>query len=181
MSASEQELRVLLDKQEIYEVLVTYCRGVDRCDAETVASVYHEDSVDDHGYWKGAGRDFAPFVVNRLAEANSATTHSVTNVLIEVDGDEAFSESQVMVHLLRRDTDPVETDVMGGRYLDRLSRRDGAWRIDERTVVLDWTTTYLWDGAPPPVPLGGFAWGRREGRRDPVFELMPSLRDRVGS
>lgn len=180
MSPSEQELQILLDKQAIHEVLIRYCRGVDRCDVETVDSVYHEDSVDDHGYWKGAGKEFAPFVVNRLAEANSATTHSVTNVLIEVEGEKAWSESQVMVHLLRRGTDPVETDVMGARYLDRLSRRDGEWRIDDRTVVLDWNTTYVWDGAPPPIPLDDFAKGARRGRRDPVFAFMPALRERVG-
>jgi hypothetical protein len=180
VSPSEPELRILLDKQAIQEVLHRYCRGVDRCDVETVRSVYHDDSVDDHGYWKGAGQDFAPFVVNRLMEANSATTHSVTNALIEVQGDEAWSESQVMVHLIRRDTDPVETDVMGARYIDKLLRRDGEWKIDERTVVLDWSTTYVWDAAPPPMPLDDFAKGARGNREDRVFDFMPSLRERVG-
>ena len=46
----ETKLRQLIDKQEIYEVLCTYCRGVDRCDADLVRSAYHEDSYDDHGY-----------------------------------------------------------------------------------------------------------------------------------
>jgi hypothetical protein len=179
LSPTESELRVLLDKQAIYEVLITYCRGVDRCDIATVDSVYHQDSVDDHGYWKGAGKDFAPFVVNRLREANIATTHSVTNVLIEVDGAAAWSESQVMVHLLRRDTDPVETDVMGARYLDRLERRDGAWRISDRTVVLDWNTKYVWKAEAPAMPLDDFAKGSRGERGDPVFGFMPSLRDRA--
>jgi hypothetical protein len=27
-------LQQLLDKQEIHEVLMRYCRGIDRCDAE---------------------------------------------------------------------------------------------------------------------------------------------------
>jgi hypothetical protein len=158
----------LLDKQSIYEVLITYCRGVDRCDEELVRSVYHEDSFDDHGYWRGRGADFAPFVTDRLAAANSATTHSITNVMIELDGNSARSEAQVLATLVRKDSDPPRTDVMGARYLDRLSRRDGVWRIDERTVVLDWHKTEVWGGEAPPVPTDGFVRGGRF-PEDPVY------------
>jgi hypothetical protein len=44
-------VQALLDKQSIYEVLVTYCRGVDRCDEDLIRSAFHDDSYDDHGYW----------------------------------------------------------------------------------------------------------------------------------
>jgi hypothetical protein len=57
---------------------------------------------------------------------------------------------------------------MGARYLDRLSRRDGAWRIDERTVVLDWHKTEVWASEAPPVPTEGFARGGRH-PEDPVY------------
>lgn len=61
-----EEVQTLLDQQAVYEVLVRYCRGVDRCDEELLRSVYHADAYDDHGYWKGNGQDFAAFVVARL-------------------------------------------------------------------------------------------------------------------
>lgn len=131
-------IEVLLDKQSIYEVLSRYCRGADRCDESIISSAYHPDSYDNHGYWRGNGHDFAAFLPKRLMKANSATTHSVNNVLIEADGDLARSESQVIATLVRRDTHPVLADVMGAPHLDKLSRRDGEWRLDERTVVLDW-------------------------------------------
>ena len=51
---TERALRVLLDKQEIHEVLMRYCRGIDRCDAELLHSVYHPDATDDHGLFKAA-------------------------------------------------------------------------------------------------------------------------------
>ncbi|MDX5985105.1 nuclear transport factor 2 family protein [Sphingomonas echinoides] len=169
----DAEIERLLDKQAIYEVLCAYCRGVDRCDVELVRSVYHEDSYDDHGYWKGRGVDFAAFVVNRLSLANSATTHSITNILIDIDDRGiARSEAQVMATLVRRDTDPVIADVMGGRYIDRLSKRDGVWGIDERTVVLDWTKVETWPSSEAPVPLKGFTWGKREDRRDPIYWML---------
>jgi hypothetical protein len=28
--------------------------------------------------------------------------------------------------------------VVGGRYLDKYEKRDGAWKIIERTIVTDW-------------------------------------------
>src|SRR6516165_3676014 len=154
-------VQALLDKQSIYEVLVRYCRGVDRCDEDLIRSAFHDDAYDDHGYWKGPGHELAPFLADRLRKANSATTHSLTNVLIEVDGDLARSEAQVHATLIRAGSDPAEVDVVGARYLDRFSRRAGRWRIDHRTVVLDWHTTEVWPASAPAVPTDGFVRGAR--------------------
>ena len=155
------ELQALLDKQSIYEVLVRYCRGVDRCDEELISSAFHTDSYDDHGYWKGPGRELAPFLADRLRKADSATTHSITNVLIELDGDLARSEAQVHATLIRRGSNPVEVDVVGARYVDRFSRRANIWRIERRTVVLDWHKTEVWPDSAAQVPTEGFVRGAR--------------------
>lgn len=162
-------INAMLDKQAIYEVLVRYCRGADRCDADLIGSVYHEDAYDDHGYWKGYGREFASFVSARLDAANVATTHSISNALIEVDGDFAYSESQVVATLVRKGS-PRLADVMGARYLDRLSKRNGEWKIDHRTVVLDWHKVEVWTEAEAPIPLTGFTRGSRF-PDDPVYRL----------
>lgn len=156
-----ERAQALLDKQSIYEVLVMYCRGVDRCDEDLIRCAFHPDAYDDHGYWKGSGHELAPFLADRLRKANSATTHSITNVLIELDGDLARSEAQVHATLIRKGSDPVEVDVVGARYLDRFSRRAGTWRIEHRTVVLDWQKTELWPKSAPPVPTEDFARGAR--------------------
>ncbi|WP_193073761.1 nuclear transport factor 2 family protein [Pseudomonas sp. FME51] len=166
----DKAMHVLLDKQAIYEVLVRYCRGADRCDETLIRSVYHDDAYDDHGYWRGSGSDFARFVSARLAAANVATTHSISNVLIEVDGDSARSESQVVATLIRKDR-PRLADVMGARYLDRLSRRNDEWKIDQRTVVLDWHKVDAWAETEAPIPLDGFTRGARF-PTDPVYQLM---------
>ena len=169
------EIQALLDKQSIYEVLVRYCRGVDRCDAGLISSAFHDDSYDDHGYWKGPGQELGPFLADRLRKANSATTHSITNVLIELDGDVARSEAQVYATLIRRGSDPVETDVVGARYLDRLSRRAGTWRIEHRTVVLDWRRTEVWPASAPPVPTDDFARGARSPDDPSYAEALPAF------
>jgi hypothetical protein len=164
-----EQIQALLEKQSIYEVLITYCRGVDRCDEALIRSAFHDDSYDDHGYWKGPGHELAPFLADRLRNANSATTHSITNVLIELDGDLARSESHVHATLIRKGSDPIEVDVVGARYLDRFSRRGGAWRIEHRTVVLDWQKTEVWADIAPPVPTDGFMRGARA-PEDPGYE-----------
>jgi hypothetical protein len=77
-------------------------------------------------------------------------------VLIELDGDTARSEAQVVATLVRRETDPLLADVVGARCLDRLSCRDGEWRIDERPVVLDWHHVQPGQRAIPRSRPAGF-------------------------
>tara|TARA_R110000796_G_scaffold252001_1_gene384769 strand:+ start:12489 stop:13010 length:522 start_codon:yes stop_codon:yes gene_type:complete len=166
----DKALKLLVDKQAIYEILVRYCRGADRCDEALIRSIYHEDAYDDHGYWKGTGYDFAKFLPVRLMAANLATTHSITNVLIDIEGDSAVSESQVMATLVRHGR-PLMADVMGARYLDRLSCRNGRWGIDERTVVLDWHKVETWESGDAPVPLDEFVRGGR-GATDPIYRMI---------
>jgi len=38
-------VQTLLDKQEVYELLMRYCRAIDRCDEPLLRSVYHPDVV----------------------------------------------------------------------------------------------------------------------------------------
>jgi hypothetical protein len=165
----DPSLRALLDKQEIMELLARYCRGLDRCDADLVRSVYHEDAFDDHGYWKGSGWEFAAFITERLAEANSSTLHSLTNVLIELDGDQASCESHVYASLVRRDADPQMIDFFAGRYLDRLERRQRRWGISHRLVVMDWVRSDTGGPTPGwPISLDSFAQGSRR-PNDPLY------------
>ena len=42
-----EKVQILLDERDIREVLLRYCRGVDRCDAELISSCYHADAVDE--------------------------------------------------------------------------------------------------------------------------------------
>lgn len=155
-------LRELLDKQEIIELLHRYSRGVDRCNVALVRSVYHEDSYDDHGYWKGPGRAFADFICERLRAANSSTLHSVTNVIVELDEGEARCESHVHASLVRREGVPPTVDFFAGRYLDQFTKRDGHWGISHRTVVMDWVRSdTVGAGAGWPYDTAPFVKGDR--------------------
>ena len=172
--SSDDAVRRLADKDEIRDVLMRYSRGVDRLDVALLTSCYHADSWDDHGHFKGTGHEFASFIVESLRGRTHHTTHSVANVLIEldpIDRDTARGESYAIAYLRRRDDAGDEwLDLFAGRYVDRFARRDGVWRIASRVVVHDWSTSTRLDEASSfPLPMEGFTQGARD-RSDLVYQ-----------
>ena len=109
-------VQTLFDKQEVYELLMRYCRAIDRCDKPLLRSVYHADATDDHGVFKGKALDFCEWVMATL-RTMKLTTHSISNVLIEVDGDVAYGEAYfVAYHRIEREGKDYD-HVVGGRYI----------------------------------------------------------------
>lgn len=160
-------IQELADKQEIRDLFARYCRGIDRLDAEIIRSVYHEDSFDDHGTYKGPGIAFADHVIPGLSRFER-TMHFLGNCLIEITGDSAECETYCVAYHRRKDADGSETDFIAGvRYIDRVESRDGGpWLIANRVVVMEWTrfdpVGEQWDAAPH------FTMGRRD-RTDLVY------------
>ncbi len=134
---TQDSLRMLLDKQEIHEVLMRYCRGIDRCDEELLRGVYHSDATDDHGMFTGKAADFIPWAIEALKKDES-TNHYIANELIEVEGDVAHCESYFLAVHRRQQKDGAKSDLQfSGRYVDRFERRQGVWKIAHRQVVFD--------------------------------------------
>lgn len=48
-SALHGVVQLLADKQAIHDVVMRYCRGIDRFDLGAVLACYHHDAEDDHG------------------------------------------------------------------------------------------------------------------------------------
>lgn len=144
---------------EIREVIYTYCRSVDRGDAALIASAYHEDAEDDHGTFKGLGRDFAPHIVAQMDRAGAIGQHHVTNVLITfLDADTAESESYVIA----LNPEPGgRVALVYNRYFDRFERRAGAWKIARRMVIIDWA-----EPEPDGTPWRRLPHFARGGRRE---------------
>ncbi len=134
----EAAVQELLDKQAITEVIYRYCRAMDRLDLELFLSVYHPEARDDHGARKGTGHEFAAGAVVGLGLIDQRTQHHITNILIEIDGDIAWAESYLIAYH-RFLEDPQSLLEFGARYVDRMERRSGEWRIAHRTIVYDWS------------------------------------------
>jgi SnoaL-like domain len=165
----EDRLHLLSAKLEIQDALMLYARGLDRLDAETAASAYHEDGMDHNGGSPITGRQFVTETVIMLRETYRATRHLLTNTLTEVHGDEARSETYYSAwHRFERDGRLLDL-LIAGRYLDRMTHRDNVWRIQWRWRVRDWSridsVLETWEPAP------GWPLAERS-REDPLYRLL---------
>jgi hypothetical protein len=137
----DADIQKVIDDYKIRQLLARYTRGVDRCDAELVSSVYHEESTDDHGAYKGPGKAFGPYVAKALAEHTESTSHTLNQSIIDIHHETARAETWFVAYHVRKDGGDTYLDRFGGRYLDKLKKRDGEWLIVKRVVVRDWSVT----------------------------------------
>lgn len=142
------DLASLADRLAITDVLTLYARGIDRCDLEALHSVFWPDATAQYGDAVQNAHTWAAATVQAL-RCMLRTQHALSNMLIALDGDRAQAETYCTAyHELPSPEGPREM-VVGGRYLDALERRAGAWRITERTYVMDWNrngpSTAIWD------------------------------------
>lgn len=168
--AHDPEIQDLLDKDQIHDLAMRYCRGIDRTDAEILASVFHGDATINYGMFVGTATDFVPFVIenNKTFERFS---HNVSNELVLVDGDKAWAEYYVVVYACAETDGQLMDAMIGGRYLDRLEKRGGVWKIAHRQFVMDWNqnapSTAEWDEGM----YGELKTRGTQGKDDPIYSL----------
>jgi hypothetical protein len=127
------------DREQIRDVVLRYCRGVDRLDFDLVRSAYHPDGIDHHTGFSGVIDEYIEWVSWALGRF-TGTMHIVGNQLIEINGDVAVCESYgTAVHWGDPSDDPRHNFTSGFRYVDHMQRRDGRWAIAERWAVREWT------------------------------------------
>ena len=164
----EREVCVLRDKQEIHDLLMKYCRGVDRGDRNLIAEVFHPDGVDDHGDFVVNASDVPDLFVAMVKRSPKGGMHFIGNILIELDGDTAYAESYFWAV---KDVDRGDGSVIrirAGRYVDRLERRGGKWQVHERVLVDEFNRI---DSVSESIgPRERYQWGRRD-RDDPVYAI----------
>ena len=166
---SEPDLQTLLAKQAIRDQLARYCRGLDRMDKEMAYQVWHPDGTAHYfDMYEGTGRGFVDWVWEAHVPMERHS-HQITNVLTEVDGNRATSEAYVIVALWSNPADDgSQTQVESrGRYLDRWSKREGRWAIDERLHVVDLQTA-------TPIHRANVNKESQRGPGDPSFSFIPA-------
>jgi hypothetical protein len=137
MDASIEELKAFLHREKIRDCLVRLARGEDRRDAALIRASYWPDSTSDYGVFSGNFDAYLAWVVPG-SPAIPVTQHVLGQSVIALDGDVARVETQVIAYH-RIDVGEEERDtVIGGRYLDRMDKRAGEWRIAQRTMLYDW-------------------------------------------
>ena len=122
------------DRLAIIEVIHAYARGIDRADEHLLKSACWEDAELDYGGYKGLAYPFCESLPNALRNYSN-TQHQISNTLIFLDGSRASSESYLTAHHLR--PDGTEMTYIG-RYLDKMEKREGVWKIKYRKIIMTW-------------------------------------------
>jgi hypothetical protein len=131
----QRDVRYLMDRQEILDCVARHARGHDRHDVDLLTAAYHEDGVDEHGHAINRGPEYARWANAVHAAGARLHTHNITTHLCEIDGDVAHCESYVLVALLNNDEKSAR--LISGRYIDRIERRNGLWKIALRRTTVD--------------------------------------------
>ena len=131
---------------------------MDRFDRELFLSAFHPDAMIAVGEFVGGPKALYDWASVMHAQGQSATHHNLLNHSVEIDGDLAHCETYYLFVGRNRD----ETNwVAGGRYLDRLERRNENWKIAFRTNAIEWsglvTTINLPFAEVPDLHLNGLA------------------------
>ncbi len=160
----------LVADRAIRDLVLRYCRGIDRMDRELVRSCYHPDARDSHGTFEGGREEFLDWVWRVLARY-TMTMHYVANQLVEVDpGDPVRARSEAYGMAIHRTEggEPRGNLTTGFRYVDEVTwRPEGGWRILRRRAVTEWVRVDRPDDWWP-IPPGSLV-GRRD-RTDPLYD-----------
>ena len=126
-------------QRAIRRCLLDYCRGIDRCDAALVASVFHVDGTSDYGSFVGLGSDFARNATAKMRDYAISTSHFIGDSIFDFNSaTTADVETPIMALHRCRDDDGEFFERFGGRYFDYFEDRDGDWRIAHRKLTHDW-------------------------------------------
>jgi hypothetical protein len=156
----------LADRQAITDLIYRYCRSVDRLDVPLGHSVWHDDGVADYGasVYRGDGRGVIDFICAQHGKTLHHS-HQVSNILIDVDGDRAGSESYAIATLRIRRGEKLRQIMVWSRYIDSWSRREGRWGLDRRLAIRDF------DEIRDVEAMGDYHVGSRD-REDPSYTVL---------
>jgi uncharacterized protein (TIGR02246 family) len=140
MTALEDRLRALEDREEIHRLFLAYAAALDARDMRAYAALFARD-----GEWMGGtGYGRTPDGIREMLEGRLAPNppapgpthrHMVSNEVIELDGDRATAVSQWT--LVTRAEGDVPAFTLQGTYRDTLVREDGRWRFASREAHTD--------------------------------------------
>ncbi|MGW7535382.1 nuclear transport factor 2 family protein [Amycolatopsis sp. NPDC054798] len=127
-----EELRTA-DRQAITDLMTGWIHR-DRQDWDALASLFHEDATLTILWFSGPAKEFVDGS-RQMSEGPLRSKHFIGTPVIEAVGDRAFVETNAMLVADHRELGIGVT--VHNRFLDRVDRRDGVWRIARRDSVYD--------------------------------------------
>jgi ketosteroid isomerase-like protein len=164
MAIDEKALRELMDREAIRSVYMRYARGLDRGDAELIASAYHPDATEDHHGEVYKGETIGQILADHVLTGMSRTHTNMTNLSITLNGDKAGCEAYYLgLHVMKNGGKRL---MSAGRSLDKLEKRNGEWRFVYRNILPDMVRILQGD----EIAIAGVVYDRS--RADQSYEIL---------
>lgn len=168
LAALEAKMQDMIDRQAIFDCIKRTSRGNDRFDIELITGSYHDDGIHELGQRVISGQAYGDHANQSHAAISETCLHNVTMHACEIEGDIAHCESYVIG--LFADKGGESSRILAGRYIDRLEKRQGEWRIAVRRATVEVAMegrAILPNGQTPPG--SGYLRGDRD-RSDPSYQ-----------
>ena len=144
---TSEAVKTLCDRRELYDLALKYARAADRRDYKLFESIFTPDIR--IARYSGPDADSGELVFEMKGlettlkgmarlESYEVTTHLVANQLAQIDGDRASGETYCLAHHISTRDGVRQNYTMAIRYQDRFVRQDGAWKFEERVLLVDW-------------------------------------------
>jgi hypothetical protein len=153
------------DRQDILDCIIRNSSGNDRFDVERVNSSYHSDALHELGCDTIPGAEYGEHANHAHGAMCDQNMHHITMHSCHIEGQVAHAESYVIALFLDKGADTSR--ILSGRYIDRLEKREGEWRI----VVRRATVEVVLEGSAKmmeAIRQGGYIKGSR-GKNDLAY------------
>jgi hypothetical protein len=137
------------DKQACAELILSWGLHRDQGRWPDLLATFHPDGEIAVSWFRGR---FADFVTRcrQSFDAGNRSKHLLWPPVVRVNGERALAETNVGI-VVRQDIEGVRCELnSSARFLDRLERRNGVWKIRERVTI------YERDRLDPVVPSEAF-------------------------
>ena len=135
----QNRLKLLEDKQALYELLDEYCKAPDRRDFEGHANTYAADGQQQYGPWGPVkGRNNIAKMIKQNESNVVDQLHYMTNMRFKIDGDTATGSSYLIMVIIRDGQKRTDTLWQGGPYEWTFVRTESGWHIQTMKLQATW-------------------------------------------
>jgi len=135
--AREGRSTVVNDRTEIADLVNNWAFFRDQEKWDALSATFHKDGTISLSWFDGPHEGFVAASRQLAARSGALLKHYVGGPHIRINGDRALSEVNVTI-MVRAKTPAGEVDTTSyARFIDRIEKRDGAWKILKRTAVYE--------------------------------------------
>ncbi len=126
------------DKLAIHELMARYNFALDSVDVERWVACFTNDGVLENPFGTYRGSDSLRKYISATSKERRERPfrHMLTNIVVDIHGDEANARCYVLLARILRDSDSLEL-LSTLIYSDQLRKIEGTWRFSHRKFELD--------------------------------------------